>query len=136
MLIGALGMAVAMLALGFVFFSGATGYLALGCMMLYVASFALSWGPVVWVLLSEIFPNKIRGKAMAVAVAAQWISNYLVSLTFPMMNDNSDLIEQFNHGFAYWVYGIMSLLAMWFVWKYVPETMGKTLEEMEDVWKK
>ncbi|WP_298551469.1 D-xylose transporter XylE [uncultured Algibacter sp.] len=136
MLIGALGMAVAMLALGFVFFSGATGYLALACMMLYVASFALSWGPVVWVLLSEIFPNKIRGKAMAVAVAAQWISNYLVSLTFPMMNDNTALTEQFNHGFAYWVYGIMSLLAMWFVWKYVPETKGKTLEEMESLWKK
>mgnify|MGYP003634908943 FL=1 len=136
MLIGALGMAVAMLTLGFVFFSGATGYLALACMMLYVASFALSWGPVVWVLLSEIFPNKIRGKAMAVAVAAQWISNYLVSLTFPMMDDNSYLIEQFNHGFAYWVYGIMSLLAMWFVWKFVPETKGKTLEEMEGLWKK
>jgi len=136
MLIGALGMAVAMLALGFVFFSGATGYLALACMMLYVASFALSWGPVVWVLLSEIFPNKIRGKAMAIAVAAQWISNYLVSLTFPMMNDNTALTAQFNHGFAYWVYGIMSLLAMWFVWKYVPETKGKTLEEMESLWKK
>jgi len=136
MLIGALGMAVAMLSLGFVFFSGATGYLALACMMLYVASFAMSWGPVVWVLLSEIFPNKIRGRAMAVAVAAQWISNYLVSLTFPMMDDNSYLTEQFNHGFAYWVYGIMSLLAMFFVWKYVPETKGKTLEEMEGLWKK
>jgi SP family xylose:H+ symportor-like MFS transporter len=136
MLIGALGMAVAMLALGFVFFSGATGYLALACMMLYVASFALSWGPVTWVLLSEIFPNKIRGKAMAVAVAAQWVSNYLVSLTFPMMNDNTQLTEQFNHGFAYWVYGMMSLLAMWFVWKFVPETKGKTLEEMESLWKK
>ncbi|SHM88994.1 D-xylose transporter XylE [Polaribacter sp. KT 15] len=136
MLIGALGMAVAMLALGFVFFSGATGYLALGCMMLYVASFALSWGPVTWVLLSEIFPNKIRGKAMAIAVAAQWVSNYLVSLTFPMMNDNTALTEQFNHGFAYWVYGFMSLIAMWFVWKYIPETKGKTLEEMESIWKK
>ena len=136
MLIGALGMAVAMLSLGFVFFSGATGYLALACMMLYVASFAMSWGPVTWVLLSEIFPNKIRGRAMAIAVAAQWLSNYLVSLTFPMMNDNSNLTELFNHGFAYWVYGIMSLLAMYFVWKWVPETKGKTLEEMEDLWKK
>ncbi|SMC80568.1 D-xylose transporter XylE [Cellulophaga tyrosinoxydans] len=134
MLIGALGMAVAMLALGFVFFTGATGYLALACMMLYVASFALSWGPVTWVLLSEIFPNKIRGKAMAVAVAAQWIANYIVSLTFPMMNDNTQLTEMFNHGFAYWVYGIMSLIAMWFVWKFVPETKGKTLEEMESLW--
>jgi len=136
MLIGALGMAVAMLSLGFVFFSGATGYLALACMMLYVASFAMSWGPVTWVLLSEIFPNRIRGRAMAIAVAAQWLSNYLVSLTFPMMNDNSNLTELFNHGFAYWVYGIMSLLAMYFVWKWVPETKGKTLEEMEDLWKK
>ena len=82
-----------------------------------------------------MFPNRIRGKAMAVAVAAQWIANYLVSLTFPMMNDNSALTEQFNHGFAYWIYGIMSLIAMWFVWKFVPETKGKTLEEIEGLWK-
>jgi SP family xylose:H+ symportor-like MFS transporter len=136
MIIGALGMAIAMFALGFVFFSEATGYLALGCMMLYVASFALSWGPVTWVLLSEIFPNKIRGKAMAIAVAAQWISNYLVSLTFPIMDDNTYLTEQFNHGFAYWIYGVMSILAMIFVWKLVPETKGKTLEEMEELWEK
>ena len=136
MVIGAAGMAVAMLSLGFVFFSGATGYLALFCMMLYVASFAMSWGPVAWVLLAEIFPNKIRGKALAIAVAAQWISNYLVSLTFPMMNDNSYLTGLFNHGFAYWGYGIMSVLAMLFILKYVPETKGKTLEEMENLWKK
>lgn len=136
MIIGAVGMAVAMLSLGFVFFAEASGYLALFCMMLYVASFAMSWGPVTWVLLSEIFPNKIRGKALAIAVAAQWVSNYLVSLTFPMMNDNSYLTEQFNHGFAYWVYGIMSILAMLFIIKFVPETKGKTLEEMENLWKK
>jgi len=136
MIIGALGMAIAMLSLGFVFFVESTGYLALICMMVYVASFALSWGPVTWVLLSEIFPNKIRGRAMAVAVAAQWVSNYLVSITFPMMDDNSYLTEHFNHGFAYWIYGVMSLLAMFFVMKYVPETKGKTLEEMEGLWKK
>ncbi|MEM6718066.1 MAG: D-xylose transporter XylE [Bacteroidota bacterium] len=136
MIIGALGMAIAMFALGFVFFAEATGYLALTCMMLYVACFALSWGPVTWVLLSEIFPNKIRGRAMAIAVAAQWIANYVVSLTFPMMDDNSYLTEQFNHGFAYWIYGIMSLFAMVFVIKLVPETKGKTLEEMETLWKK
>tara|TARA_R110002096_G_scaffold208803_4_gene395633 strand:+ start:397 stop:1818 length:1422 start_codon:yes stop_codon:yes gene_type:complete len=136
MMIGALGMSVAMIALGFVFFSGITGYFALGCMIFYVASFAMSWGPVTWVLLSEIFPNKIRGRAMAIAVAAQWISNYLVSLTFPMMDDNTYLTEQFNHGFAYWIYGLMALAAMFFVWKFVPETKGKTLEEMEEIWEK
>lgn len=136
MIIGALGMSVAMFALGFVFFSETTGYLALGCMMLYVASFAMSWGPVTWVLLSEIFPNKIRGRALSIAVAAQWISNYLVSLTFPMMDDNTYLTNQFNHGFAYWIYGLMSIIAMFFVWKFVPETKGKTLEEMEKLWEK
>lgn len=134
MMIGAAGMAIAMFSLGFVFFAGATGYLALVCMMFYVASFAMSWGPVTWVLLSEIFPNKIRGKAMAVAVAAQWISNYLVSLTFPMMDDNTYLTEHFNNGFAYWIYGLMGVFALVFVWKYVPETKGKSLEEMEELW--
>ena len=135
MMIGALGMAIAMFSLGFVFFAQSTGYLALMCMMVYVASFALSWGPVTWVLLSEIFPNKIRGRAMAVAVAAQWIANYAVSITFPMMDDNSYLTELFNHGFAYWVYGFMGILALLFVKKFVPETKGKTLEEMEELWK-
>jgi SP family xylose:H+ symportor-like MFS transporter len=102
--------------------------------VVYVASFAMSWGPVTWVLLSEIFPNKVRGRAMSVAVAAQWISNYLVSWTFPMMDKNSYLLENFNHGFAYWIYGLMGLIATIIVWKFVPETKGKTLEEMEELW--
>ncbi|WP_299556330.1 D-xylose transporter XylE [Seonamhaeicola sp.] len=134
MIVGALGMAVAMFALGGAFFSQSIGTFALICMLVYVASFALSWGPVVWVLLSEIFPNKIRGKAMAVAVAVQWISNYLISWTFPMMDKNTYLLEKFNHGFAYWVYGVMAVIATIIVWKYVPETKGKTLEEMEGLW--
>lgn len=136
MIAGALGMGIAMFALGFSFFNHAVGIFALICMLVYVASFAMSWGPVTWVLLSEIFPNRIRGRAMAIAVAAQWISNYLVSWTFPMMDKNSFLIETFNHGFAYWIYGFMAILAMLMIWKFVPETKGKTLEEMEKVWKK
>ncbi|MDD5148869.1 MAG: D-xylose transporter XylE [Flavobacterium sp.] len=136
MIIGALGMAISMFALGTTFFMQSVGMGALVFMLIYVASFAMSWGPVCWVLLSEIFPNKIRGRALAVAVAAQWISNYLVSWTFPMMDKNTYLLEKFNHGFAYWIYGVMSVLAMWLVWKYVPETKGKTLEEMEEIWEK
>ena len=136
MIIGALGMAISMFALGTTFFSESVGIAALVFMLVYVASFAMSWGPVTWVLLSEIFPNKIRGRAMAVAVAAQWISNYLVSWTFPMMDKNTYLLEKFNHGFAYWIYGVMGVLAMLLVWRFVPETKGKTLEEMESLWKK
>jgi len=70
-----------------------------------------------------------------VAVAAQWVSNYLVSWTFPMMDKSSFLIEKFNHGFAYWIYAVMGILAAIFVWKVVPETKGKSLEEMEKLWK-
>lgn len=135
-IIGALGMAGFMFALGFTFFFKQLGLAALVFMLGYVACFAVSWGPVTWVLLSEIFPNRIRGRAMAMAVAAQWISNYFISSTFPILDKSSFLVEQFNHGFAYWIYGIMGLLAAWFVWKWVPETKGKTLEEMESLWRK
>jgi len=136
MIIGALGMAISMFALGTTFFTETVGIAALIFMLFYVASFAMSWGPVTWVLLSEIFPNKIRGRAMAIAVAAQWISNYLVSWTFPMMDKNSYLLEKFNHGFAYWIYGVMGILAMLLIWKFVPETKGRTLEEVEHIWEK
>jgi len=134
-IIGAVGMAFFMFALGFAFFFQKLGLAALIFMLGYVACFAVSWGPVTWVLLAEIFPNRIRGRAMAVAVAAQWISNYLVSWTFPMMDKSTFLTNLFHQGFSYWIYGVMGILAALFMWKYVPETKGKTLEEMERLWK-
>ena len=88
---------------------------ALVFMLVYIAGFAVSWGPVTWVLFSEIFPNQIRGKAMALAVAAQWIANYLVSWTFPILDNNPYLVEHFKHGFAYWIYGVMGILAALFM---------------------
>jgi SP family xylose:H+ symportor-like MFS transporter len=133
---GAVIMAVAMIALGFVFLSMNLGIAALLFMILFMAGFSFSWGPVVWVLLSEIFPNKIRGRAMSVAVAVQWITNYFVSWTFPMLDKSSFLTSLFHHGFAYWVYGVMAILAALFMWKMVPETKGKTLEQLEKLWNK
>jgi SP family xylose:H+ symportor-like MFS transporter len=135
MIIGALTMGLSMFALGLSFYLNSQGMLALIFMLIYTAGFAMSWGPVTWVLLSEIFPNSIRG-AMSIAVAAQWIANLIISWTFPMMNDNNWLTDLFHHGFAYWVYGFMGMLAAWFIWKLVPETKGKTLEEIEKIWKK
>lgn len=132
LIIGALVMGVSMISLGMAFYSGNYGWVALVAILMYVAAFAMSWGPVVWVLLAEVFPNSIRS-AMAIAVAMMWITNLVVSWTFPMLNDSSWLIEQFNHGFAYWIYGLMSLLAGWYVWRVVPETKQKSLEEMDNL---
>jgi SP family xylose:H+ symportor-like MFS transporter len=134
MIIGALGMAISMFALANSFYSESVGLGSLFFMLLYTASFAMSWGPVAWVLLSEIFPNSIRG-ALSIAVAAQWIANLIVSWTFPMMNDNLFLTNMFHHGFAYIIYGVMGLLSAVFIWKWVPETKGKTLEDIEKFWK-
>lgn len=135
LIIGALIMSVSMISLGFSFYLHQTGLPALFFMMLYIAGFAMSWGPVTWVVLSEIFPNSIRG-SMSVPVAALWIANLAVSWTFPVLNDNAWLTEQFNHGFSYWIYGIIGLLAAVFVYKFIPETKGKSLEEIEKFWKK
>jgi SP family xylose:H+ symportor-like MFS transporter len=135
MITGGLIMAMSMLSLGFAFYLRQTGLLALFFMFLYIAGFAMSWGPVTWVILSEIFPNSIRG-AMSVPVASLWIANLIVSWTFPMLNDNTWLTERFNHGFSYWIYGLMCLLSALFVYKFIPETKGKSLEEIEKFWKK
>lgn len=136
LIIGALVMGVSMLVLGTSFSQNLSGGLKLVCMLTYTAGFAMSWGPVCWVMLAEIFPNSVRSVVMSVAVAAQWVSNFLVSWTFPIMDKNETLVNAFNHGFAYWVYGVLAILAALFVWKRIPETKGKTLEDMEKLWKK
>jgi SP family xylose:H+ symportor-like MFS transporter len=133
-IIGALVMAVSMMALGTDFWLGGKGMVALVSMLVYTAGFAVSWGPVTWVLLSEIFPNQIRGKAMALAVAAQWVANYLVSWTFPILDKNPWLVDHFKHGFSYWIYGVMGILAALFMAKMVPETKGRSLEQMQGLW--
>lgn len=133
---GALVMAVSMIGLGTSFSQGLPGGLKLVFMLTYTAGFAMSWGPVCWVMLSEIFPNSVRSSVMSIAVAAQWVSNFLISWTFPIMDKNDTLVSMFNHGFAYWVYGALAIIAALFVWKRLPETKGKTLEDMEKLWKK
>jgi SP family xylose:H+ symportor-like MFS transporter len=72
---------------------------------------------------------------MALAVAAMWISNLIISWTFPILNNSSALNQVFHHGFAYWIYGLLGILAAGFIRKYLPETMGRSLEEIERHWK-
>ena len=104
--------------------------------MVYSASFMFSWGPICWVYISEIFPNTIRSRATAWAVAFQWLFNFLVSSTFvPMYNMSfGSMGDNFGPFFAYALYGVICLLAAAFVWCLVPETKGKTLEEMNRLW--
>jgi sugar porter (SP) family MFS transporter len=104
---------------------GAAGPLALVAANLYVVFFGMSWGPVVWVLLGEMFPNRIRAIALSVAAAAQWIANFIVSTTFPSLKDVS-------LGLAYGLYTTAALLSLLFVAFLVRETRGKELEEMAD----
>ncbi len=129
LMIGSIGMAVGMFAIGALAFMKVIGISTLVFIVIYTASFMMSWGPICWVLISEIFPNKIRGRAIAIAVAAQWAANYFISSTYPAM-------MEFSGAMTYWFYGVMSLLSFIFVWKMVPETKGKTLEEMEGLWLK
>jgi len=126
---GSIGMAVGMIAIGTLSFLNIIGVSTLVFIILYTASFMMSWGPICWVLIGEIFPNKIRGRAIAIAVAAQWASNYFISSTYPVM-------MEFSGGMTYMFYGIMSILSAIFVWKMIPETKGMTLEQMEGIWKK
>ncbi|MFA7370283.1 MAG: sugar porter family MFS transporter, partial [Kiritimatiellales bacterium] len=97
---------------------------ALAAAHLYIFFFAFSWGPVVWVLLGEMFSNRIRGTALAVAASAQWVANFVITMTFPM------LLASIGLGGAYGVYTLGALLSFFFVVKWIKETRGKTLEEM------
>ncbi|MFA9391626.1 MAG: D-xylose transporter XylE [Prolixibacteraceae bacterium] len=129
LMVGSVGMAVGMFAISGLAYFEIIGTSTLVFIIIYTASFMMSWGPICWVLISEIFPNKIRGRAIAIAVAAQWAANYFISSTYPSM-------MEFSGAFTYGFYGVMSVLSLIFVWKMVPETKGKTLEELEKLWVK
>jgi len=134
MMIGSFGMGISLFAMGLAGMYQATGMWLLIFVLIYIASFALSVGPVTWVILSEIFPTKIRGRAMGIATICLWLSNTVVSQTFPMMDESPVLIKYFNHGFPFFIYGTMCAILIVFMWRYVPETKGKSLEEIEAMW--
>ncbi|MHC4203370.1 MAG: sugar porter family MFS transporter [Planctomycetota bacterium] len=135
MLIGSAGMGICLAAMGFAgYLRQTTGMWLLFFILGYIACFALSVGPVTWVILSEIFPTRIRGRAMGVATVFLWLANYIVTQTFTMMDENPWLIEKFHRGFPFWIYGFFSVCLLVFVWRFVPETKGKTLEEIEKYW--
>ena len=126
---GSAGMAVGAFGVALSNIADLPAFIPVASIMLYSACFMFSWGPVCWVYISEIFPNTIRSQATAIAVAFQWIFNFLVSSTFVPMYSWSPF-------FAYALYGVICIVAALFVWKLVPETKGKTLEDMNRLWRK
>jgi MFS family permease len=133
LLVGAAGQFVCLLTLAIIFGTapvvdgephlGGAGPIAVVAFNLFVVFFGCSWGPVVWVMLGEMFNNKIRAVALAVAAAAQWIANFIISVTFPPL-------ANIGLGFAYGIYTLFAFLAVLFVIKFVKETKGKELEDM------
>lgn len=134
MIIGFSGMGLSLLALGLAAYSQRTDAWVLVFILAYIACFALSVGPVTWVILSEIFPTRIRGRAMAIATVCLWAANFVVSQTFPMMDENEWLVAKFHKAFPFWVYGSLCAIAIVFVLLVVPETKGRSLEEIEQRW--
>lgn len=133
--IGSIGMTIALAAVGLFIYYDAVGNWVLPFLLLFMASFSISWGPIVWVLLSEIFPGKIRSLALAISVFIQWVANFVVTQVFPSLIENQWLKTHFNGAFPFYLFSVICLLSFLFVWKKVPETKNKTLEEMDTLWK-
>ncbi len=132
LLLGAAGMALSLAILGLTSLllpepSGVSlvGIITLVCLALFIAAFAVSWGPIVWVMLGEIFPLKVRGSAMAVATVLLWGANFVVSLSFPV------LLEALGIGWLFLGYSLIGLAALFFVRSFVTETKGRSLEKIE-----
>lgn len=130
LLIGSAGMFVCLGIIGSAFYFGMLeGNIVLISILAYITFFGISLGPLTFVVIAEIFPNQTRGKAMSICIFALWASVFLVSQLFPI------LLDTIGSAFTFWIFMMMSLFSLIFVWKYLPETKGKTLEEIEKYWK-
>jgi MFS transporter, SP family, xylose:H+ symportor len=133
--IGSVGMITGFLLLGITLMTHNVGILSLIGVLLFIASFAMSMGPVVWVILSEMFPNNMRSVAMSIAVAAQWAANYVVTQLFPLVAESgANRSEPWNGSMPYFIFAFFIALIIFFTKKYIPETKGKSLEELESMW--
>jgi SP family galactose:H+ symporter-like MFS transporter len=134
LLYGCVGMGLALVAVGFVFATGVNSqraaFVMLLCLLLYIISFAIGWGPVFWIMTSELFPNRLRGTGASISTLANWSANLLVSITF------LTLLNLAGKSAAFWIYASLSVLAFIFVWFVIPETKGKTLEQIETYYRR
>jgi sugar porter (SP) family MFS transporter len=130
MLFGSAGLAFTYLMLGGSYYFDLSGFLVLFFVIMGIAIYAMSLAPVIWVVLSEIFPNKVRGTAMSVATSSLWIASFILTFTFPLLN------SALGASGTFWVYALICFGGFFFVYKKLPETKGKSLEEIEDFFDK
>lgn len=126
MIIGSSGLLVSHFLMGLCYHTGTTGWYVFALALLAIAFFAATLGPCAWVLISEIFPNSIRGIAMSIAVLSLWVANFILSFTFPILRDSLGPAGTF------WIYGGICLAGILYLKKSIPETKGKSLEEIEN----
>ncbi len=130
---GTLGTIAGLLITSYALYTQATGYFALFGMLFFMVFYAMSWGVGAWVLVSEIFPNRMRSQGMSIAVGCMWLANFVVSQSFPMINDQPYLFSTFHGAFPMWIFAACCLFSYWFIGRFIPETKGVSLERMEDV---
>ncbi len=134
---GCAGMITGFLMLGISLQQAQVGLVSLIGILLFIASFAMSMGPVVWVMLSEIFPNRYRSMAMSIAVAAQWGMNFVVSQSFPVIvGSETNMSETWNGSLPYFIFVVFITFTILFTYLFLPETKGKSLEQLENIWEK
>jgi MFS transporter, SP family, xylose:H+ symportor len=136
MILGAAGMGLCLVSMGLAAQFGVVAVWVLVFMLGYIACFALSVGPVTWVLLSEIFPTRVRGRALGLATFCLWTANFVVSQTFPMLDENRWLVDRFHHGFPFYLDAAFCAALVILVWRCVPETKGRSLEQIEEDWRR
>jgi SP family xylose:H+ symportor-like MFS transporter len=134
LLIGTVGMFIGLIALGLAIYNQHVGIISVVGVMIFVGSFAMSMGPVVWVMLAEIFPNNVRGLAMSIVIGIQCLASALVTNSFPILNKSHLNTQSFNGALPYFIFALICVLAILFVCWRVPETKGKTLEQMDKLW--
>jgi len=134
-LAGTAGMIISLSILGYTIQAQVLGIASLVAILVFVGSFALSMGPIVWVVLSEMFPNNARSLGMSIAVGAQWLFNGVVANLFPIINRGELNQTEFNGALPYYLFAFCCAIAFVFVWRFLPETKGKSLEQIEEIWK-
>jgi MFS family permease len=139
MFIGAAGMGISLVAMGVMAQTLTDPTMSSGWMLffilLYIGCFSLSVGPVTWVILAEIFPTAVRGRALGLTTCFLWIADYAVTQTFPTLNaKDSWFVEHFHHAFPFYTYAVFCVMLIMVVWRFIPETKGRSLEEIERNW--